>query len=1360
MRTPFQEKTIYSCLVLYEKTCYDEGMAIRLNKIICSACALSLLYSGKAFAVPTAAIWSGSGADNNTATAGNWVSPPGVPTSDPGTSLTFPSIPATPHYTVINNLAPPPFQIGALSISGNPAGTPTYNISTPFPPNTFLWLFAGAGTGSITVTGIDSALQTNTLNVPIETILAPSSLEITSVNGIFAFTSNFLGTGNIVFHGNGSAAHPNPGIIFLLNGNGLVSGNMSLVDSVILRFNQSDFMGSGSVFFDNGTTTAGGVLQPTSSGMTITRPIQTTGPAPIAFDLSQIPGGTLTVSALSLLNNPSIIASGNGILNIANTITGSSSLTLNSNVTVQLTGGGPSTYSGPTTINSGTLQPSGAPELSANSVITLANNPSAVLDLTLAATEVIGGLTGTGPGGTVILGNQPLQIGGPASNTYGGAIVSGPGVTTSNLVINKPGAVFTLTGSNNTYSGGTGITAGTLQAGAANAFSPNAFISVNPGAILDLNNQNNTITYLTNAGTTLLGSGTLTLTLPSPGTSYGGMITGTGGITINSPTGQTWSLTTPGNNYSGATTVLSGTLQASAAPNVFSPNSIVVLANNSLAFLDLNNLNNQIAGLSGGGSSGGNVTLGTAALTIQGPSSTSYGGAISGTGAVGVILNGGGTLQLTGGSNTYSGTTTVNASTLQAGATNALPTFSDVTLTGGALNLNNFSNTIKSLSGSGTVSLGSGTLSLVGYTGPKIFSGAITGSGGLTLNGNGIFRLTGTSNTYSGPTTILSGALQSGAVNAFSPNSLVTLANNNGAILDLNSFNNTIGGLAGGGSIGGDVLLNAATLTIQGSNSTIYSGRIFQAGNLILNGPGTLFLNGANTYTGTTTVNAGATFGGLGSVTSNVFMFGTMSPGNSIGTFTIFGTYTQEPGSSFLCEINPTASDKLIVSGAVTIDPGTTFNVSPDPGVYAQNQTYTVITGVPVSGTYTTVTSTSILLPATLSYPGNAVVLNLQPQTIASIATQGNPHKVAVALDTILSSGSSAVNAILADIFFLSAPEMIHALDQMHPAQLKAQTLIQENNAIKVRDSLLNHLRLPIYEDHCSAYGQKYAEPEHESFTLWMEGLGDWLRQDSTHYAASHQVGYTDFMAGVVLGADIRFADLFSAGLLGGYTHSDTHWVHDHGHGTVQSEYLGAYFTVSDEWFYAALSGIGAWNDYHSTRNIIFPGVDAAAKGKTKGHQFITSLDAGLILPWIGLAFSPYDTLDYIAQTEGAFTETHAGVFDLKVNKSLSHMVRNELGLNISRCECSHGIRWIFDAKIGWVREVRLHAEHFTSKFKGTDVPFTVTGYMPSRNLVSPGASITALIYKHDLSCNIYYNGLYGHKFSDSSIGAGLTYYY
>src|SRR5262249_30748554 len=157
---------------------------------------------------------------------------------------------------------------------------------------------------------------------------------------------------------------------------------------------------------------------------------------------------------------------------------------------------------------------------------------------------------------------------------------------------------------------------------------------------------------------------------------------------------------------------------------------------------------------------------------------------------------GAGTLSLTG-INTYTGTTTVNAGTLQAGS----PGRSEERRvgkenTGGRLDLHGFDNTIGSLSGSGLVTNNGGanaTLSVGTDNTSSIFAGTLqdgpTNTLALNKLGAGTLSLTGI-NTYTGTTTVNAGTLQAGSPGTFSWSSAFTV--NTARALDLDGFDNTI----------------------------------------------------------------------------------------------------------------------------------------------------------------------------------------------------------------------------------------------------------------------------------------------------------------------------------------------------------------------------------------------------------------------------------------------------------------------------------------------------------------------------------------------------------------------------------------
>ena len=128
-------------------------------------------------------------------------------------------------------------------------------------------------------------------------------------------------------------------------------------------------------------------------------------------------------------------------------------------------------------------------------------------------------------------------------------------------------------------------------------------------------------------------------------------------------------------------------------------------------------------------------------------------------------------------------------------------------------------------------------------------NGAITGGGDLSKDGAGTLLLGGM-DSFVGNLNVNAGILAPANGNAIPDTCTVTLANAAGALLRLDA-SETIGALAGGGSLGGWVNLAANTLTLGGNNaSTTFSGQPSGTGSLVKNGIGTIILTASNSFAG------------------------------------------------------------------------------------------------------------------------------------------------------------------------------------------------------------------------------------------------------------------------------------------------------------------------------------------------------------------------------------------------------------------------------------------------------------------------------------------------------------------------------
>ena len=559
-------------------------------------------------------------------------------------------------------------------------------------------------------------------------------------------------------------------------------------------------------------------------------------------------------------------------------------------------------YTGTTTITTGTLKTAALGAIPVSSDVTIANGAKLDLD---DHSQAIGSLAGSGTVTSSVVGAVTLAIGADdSSTTFSGVIQNGTGT----VAINKQGSgTFTLSG-NNTYTGGTILSAGTLNLGGSNAIGSTGSITFNGGALQY--STSNTTDYSTRFSA---GAGQqYNIDTNGQNVTFAGNLTSSGGVLTKIGSGT---LTLSGNNtYSGGTTLDAGTLALGSANAIGSSGTITF--NGGVLQYSLNNTTDYSSRFSNAASqqydidTNGQVTPVTFASALN-----SVGGSLTKLGA--------GTLVLSA-VNGYTGATTISAGTLQLAIAGAISSSSDVSIANGAtLDLDGNSQTIGSLAGAGTVTssvAGGATLS-AGVDGlSTTFSGNIVDGNdtvGFNKQGSGTLILSG-NNTYSQATTLSGGELNLGSATAIGAGTI----NFNGGVLQYSASNRIDYSSQFSTDPGQQYKIDT-----NGQPVTLATDLDSVGGSLTKLGSGILTLTGNNTYSGTTTLSGGElNLGSANAIGSGTIVFNggalQYSANNATDYSSQFSTAASQAYDIDTNGRNVTFASNLISSGGTFIKLG------------------------------------------------------------------------------------------------------------------------------------------------------------------------------------------------------------------------------------------------------------------------------------------------------------------------------------------------------------------------------------------------------------------------------------------------------
>ncbi|SHO65927.1 autotransporter-associated beta strand repeat-containing protein, partial [Pseudoxanthobacter soli DSM 19599] len=738
---------------------------------------------------------------------------------------------------------------------------------------------------------------------------------------------------------------------------GSVLGDVTVATGATLAFDRSD-----AVTFDGSISGAGALIQAGTGTLTLTGTNSFTGGTTISAGTLQVgDGATSGTLSGAVVNAGALIFDRSDAVTFAGALSGTGSLTQAGGGTLTLSG--INSFTGTTTVSSGTLSLVGGSSLADGARLTI--DAGATLSLG-DADETVGSVAGAG---TLALGSHALTAGGDNTSSTFSGVISGTG-----SIIKAGTGTLTLSGTNTIAA--TTVSAGTLVADGTGALADAVAVTVASGAGLTLQmGATKTVGALSGGGSVRMNATQLVVGAGGASSTFSGVLSGTAGF------GKvgTGALTLSGaNTFTGTTTVGGGTLDltGSLAGSVTVQDQATLSGTGTVAQTVLVGAGGTLGGTQPTGLTMGGLTLAAGANTDVTLGATTGGGVFTvnsdvvldgtlnvtqaagfGTGLYRIITYGGGLTDngmevaaLTGG--LVGGVQTsvkgqVNLVVESAGSTlqfwNGTQTSPTQSVQGGSgtwsaaaqTNWTNASGTIterwnggfaifQGNAGTVTVDTGAGQVATTGMQ--FVTSGYEVTGGTLTLTGTDPAVIRVGDGTEAGAATVATVSSVLAGTSGLTKSDLGTLVMTADNIY---TGGTTISGgtlqLGNGGTTGsllGDIA-NTGALVFDRADTTSFDGVISGSGSVSQIGSGTLTLTGTNTYSGGTTVSAGTlrvlTAGALGTGAVTLARGATLRAGDTftLGNDIALTNLVSAPGNA---AIEVDAAKTLTLSGSISGD--------------------------------------------------------------------------------------------------------------------------------------------------------------------------------------------------------------------------------------------------------------------------------------------------------------------------------------------------------------------------------------------------------------------------------------------------------
>lgn len=716
----------------------------------------------------------------------------------------------------------------------------------------------------------------------------------------------------------------------------------------------------------------------------------------------------------------------------------------------------------------------------------------------------------------------------------------------------------------------------------------------------------------------------------------------------------------------------------------------------------------------------------TAGTTVIGQNGTGQvtitnGGVLSNPGRM-LVLGGGsgsGTLSVSGtGSQVVAGQIRIGGDGNAPDGSGTLSATAGATISATHLILGNTAGSLGTATFSGAnTTANATTYTMVGWNG----QGTLTLSDGATLH---------TPNTLIGYSAGSQGAVNIGAASgsaAAAPGTLdgatITFGAGTGSLV----LNHTGSNYTLAPKITGSGTINhlAGVTNLSGASSTF-------TGNTIVDG-GTLKVLGS--LGGNIAVNSGGTLGGNGTVGNTQLNAGSAIDPN--GTLTVSGNLNFGAGSTYRADVGNGTSDLITSSGTVTINGGT-VSLQTAGKSFSREESYKILGGSILTGTFDSLTTQSAFLNALLDYShSNEVRVNLSRNDVAfqSVASGGNQRAIGSVLNAL-----PIDHPLVAAMLGLSAEEARDAMNQLSGDTQATLETAGASIAGQVQNVLMNRIRqafsaIGAQGSAASSYAPRLGEVdagESPDISYWLQGLGEYAQVDATATSGGLRSG----TGGVLAGADVALNE-WRVGVVGGYTGTAYTAQGRPANGSINNLHAGVYVGAELDAINLQFNALQTWHGIASRRDVSFGGLNETLTADYGAQTSLLFGEVGYNFDLGAVELQPFGSLAYSLGHTNAYAES-GGASALTVAASSQQSVTTVIGLRPEMAFAVDDMLLTARGMVGWQHQA---GEVPSGQYSlAGSAPYTVTGSSLASNAFVYEAGLN-LDVNEGLNLDLLYSG-------------------